>query len=82
MIELTSERFFIMDTTDYWPFAHEYSIWNASVAVLQIWTDLDPQTLSNATKRVYTAFFNIDSAHHLQSIEEGSIIQLLHDHIE
>ena len=66
MIELTSRRFFLMDATDYWLFAHEYTIWNASVAALQFWTvDLDPQTLSNTIKRVYTAFFNSDSAHHL-----------------
>ena len=71
MIELTSSRPFIMDATVYWLFAHKYSIWNASVAALQFWTaDLDPQTLSNAIKRVYTSFFNSDSAQHLQYIEE------------
>ena len=33
-----------MDTTEYWPFAHEFSIWNASVTALQFWTiDLDTQ---------------------------------------
>ena len=66
IIELTSTRFFIMDDTDYWPFACEYSILNASVAVLQLLTaDLDLQTLINANERVYTAFFNSDSAYHL-----------------
>ena len=66
MIELTSRRFFIMDTTDYWLFAWEYSIWNAAVAALQFWMDdLDPLTLSNAIERVYTAFFCSDSAQHL-----------------
>ena len=31
-----------MDATDYWPFAREYSIWNAAVAALQFWmADLD-----------------------------------------
>ena len=65
MIELTSRRYFIMHATDYWAFAHVYSIWNAAVAVLQFWTaDLDPQTLSSTTE-VYTAFFNSDYAQHL-----------------
>ena len=54
-----------MDTTDYWLFAHEYAIWNSTVAALQFWTtDLNPQTLSSATERVYTAFFYSDSAQH------------------
>ena len=35
MIELTSSRVLIMDATDYWSFAWEYSIWNAAVAALQ-----------------------------------------------
>ena len=51
MIELTSRRFFIMDTTDYWPFAHQYFIWDATVAALQFWTaDLDPQALKECTQ--------------------------------
>ena len=71
MIKLTSRRFFIMDTTDYWLFAHKYSIWNAAVTAQQFWTnDLNPQALSSATERVYTAFFYSDSAQHLQYIEE------------
>ena len=66
MIEVTSRRFFIMDATDYWLFAQEYSIWNAAVATLQFWmADLDPQMLSNAIERVYTAFFCRNSAQHL-----------------
>ena len=70
MIELTSGRFFIMDATDYWPFACGFSIWNASVAALQFWTeDLDPQTLSSTVERVYTAFFYSESVQHLQHVE-------------
>ena len=39
-----------MDTADYWPMAGEYSIWNATIASLQFWTeDLDPVTLGGAT---------------------------------
>ena len=44
-----STRFLIMDATHYWPFAREYSIWNAAVAALQFWMeDLKPHTLSDA----------------------------------
>ena len=47
-----------MDATHYWPFAREYSIWNAADVALQFWmADLEPQNLSNAIKWVYTAFF-------------------------
>ena len=60
-----------MDTTDYWLFAQEYSIWNAAVTALQFWTNnLNPQILSNAVERVYTALFYSDCAQHLQDKEE------------
>ena len=40
---------YIMNATDYWPFAREYSIWNAAVATLQFWTaDPEPHILSSA----------------------------------
>ena len=71
MIELNSRRFLIMNATDYWPFAWEYSTWNAAVAALQFWmANLNSQMLSNAIERVYTAFFWSDSAQHLQYVEE------------
>ena len=55
-----------MDTTDYWPMAREYSIWNATISSLQCWTaDLDPVTLGRATKQVYTTFFYSSSSHTL-----------------
>ena len=42
---------YIMDATDYWLFAREYSIWNAAVATLQFWTvDLEPNILSSPTE--------------------------------
>ena len=48
-----------MDTTHYWPFAREYSMWNAAVIGLQFWrADLEPQTLSNPIEGGYTAFFS------------------------
>ena len=87
MIELTSRRFFIMDATDYWLFAQEYSIWNAAVTALQFWTEnLDPQMLSNAIERVCTAFFCSDSTQHLRYISEeilfGYFVTTLNDTFE
>ena len=47
-----------MNTADYWPMTREYSIWNATIASLQFWTeDLDPVTLSRATEHIYPTFF-------------------------
>ena len=86
MIKLTSRRFSIIDSTDYCPFACEFSIWNASIATLQLWTeDLDPQTLSSAIEIVYTAFFYSDSDQHLQNVEEvlfGHFMTTLNDAFE
>ena len=61
-----------MDTEDYWPMAREYSIWNATIASLQFWTeDLNPVTLGRATECVYTTFFYSPTSHtlHQQSNE-------------
>ena len=61
-----------MDTADYWPMVREYSIWNATIASLQFWTeDLDPVTLGRATECVYTTFSHSPSSHtlHQQSNE-------------
>ena len=64
IIDTTILRFYrdytttTMDTADYWLMAREYSIWNATIASLQFWTeDLDPVTLGRATECVYTTFF-------------------------
>ena len=55
-----------MNTADYWLMARKYSIWNATIASLQLWTeDLDPVTLGRVTKHVYTAFFYSPSSHML-----------------
>ena len=49
-----------MDATDYWPFAWEYSIWNAAVTAVQFWMDdLHPPTLSNTIERIYGASFAV-----------------------
>ena len=46
--------------------AREYSIWNATIASLQFWTeDLDLVTLGRATECVYTTFFYSPSSHTL-----------------
>ena len=88
VIELTSRRFSIMDATDYWSFAWEYSIWNAAVTALQFCTeDIAPQMLSNANERVYTALFYSDSApQHLQYVSEeilfGHFVTTLKDAFE
>ena len=55
-----------MNTADYWLMVREYSIWNATIASLQFWTeDLDPVTLGRATEHVYTTFFYSPSSHAL-----------------
>ena len=60
-----------MDATHYWPFAREYSIWNAAVTALQFWmADHGPPGLSNAIEWVDTTFFCSDSAQHLRYISE------------
>ena len=61
-----------METAEYWPMAWEYSIWNATIASLQFWTeDLDPVTLGIATECIYTTFFWTSTSHTLcQQSEE------------
>ena len=50
-----------MDALQYWPFVHEYSLWNAAVTALQFWmADLKQHILSNAIDQVYAAFFYSD----------------------
>ena len=61
-----------MNTTDYWLMAREYSIWNATIASLQFWTeDLNPVTLGRATECVSTTCFYLPSSHTLcQQLDE------------
>ena len=63
------------DTTHYWPFPREYSVWNAAVAALQCWTQqchwkslhsILLQWLSTAAKKT----------------ARGNNIWLLHDHLK
>ena len=63
-----------MDTSQYWPFAHEYSIWNATVTALQFWmVDLKPHILSNAIDWVYTAFFYSDFTQQMQNLPDETL---------
>ena len=55
-----------MNTTDNWPMAREYLVWNAAIAALQFWTaDLKAHTLSGTIEEVYSAFFYTASVHTL-----------------
>ena len=55
-----------METAEYWPMAHEYAIWNATIASLQFWAeDLDPITLGITSECVYTTFFWTPTSHTL-----------------
>ena len=71
----------------YWPFAWEYSIWNAAVTALHFWTaDLKPHILSNAIEWVYTAFFHSNSTQQLQNLPDeilfGHFMTTLNDTFE
>ena len=60
-----------LDTSQYWPFACEYSIWNAAVTALQFWmADLKPHILSNTTDQVCAAFFYGDLTQQMQNLPE------------
>ena len=58
-----------METAEYWPMAHEYGIWNATIASLQFWAeDLNPITLGIASECVYTTFFWTPTSHTLHQL--------------
>ena len=60
-----------METAEYWPMAHEYAIWNAVIASLQLWAeDLDPITLGIAPECIYTTFFWTPTSHTLCQLSE------------
>ena len=51
ILPLHSATTLSMNTTDCWPMARKYSIWNAAIVSLQFRTeDLDPVTLGRATE--------------------------------
>ena len=63
-----------MDTSQYWPFACEYSIWNATVTALQFClADLEPHLLSNAIDQVYRAFFCSDCTQQMWSLPKETL---------
>ena len=60
-----------METTEYWPMACEYDIWNATIASLQFWAeDLNLITLGIASEHVYTTFFWTPTSHTLHQLPE------------
>ena len=63
-----------METTEYWPMAREYGIWNAAIASLQFWAeDLDPVTLGVTSERVYNHFFWTSTSHTLCQLSEETL---------
>ena len=63
-----------METADYWLKAWEYSIWNATIASLQLWTeDLNSVTLSIAKDCIYTTFFWTSTSHTLHQKSEETL---------
>ena len=63
-----------IDPSQYWPFTHVYSIWNATVAALQFWmADLKPHILSNVKEGVHAAFFYGDYTQQMQSLLEETL---------
>ena len=47
-----------METLEYCLMAHEYAIWNATIASLQLWAeDLNPIIFGIASECIYTTFF-------------------------
>ena len=78
---------YIMDTTHFWLFAREYSVWNATVTALQFWTaDLEPHILSDAIEWIYAAFFCNHSGQQLWNQPEeiifGGFMTTLNDVFE
>ena len=60
-----------METTEYWPMACKYGIWNAAITSLQFWAeDLNLITLGIASECVYTTFFWTPTSHTLQQLSE------------
>ena len=63
-----------MDTAAHWLMACKYSIWNATFASLQFWTeDLDPVTLGITTECVYTTFFYTSTSHTLHQQSDKTL---------
>ena len=64
-----------MDTTEYWPMAQEYGIWNAAITALQFWAeDLDPVSLGVASEHFYNHFFWTLTSHTLCQLSEEVLV--------
>ena len=60
-----------METAEYWLMACKYTIWNATIASLQIWAeDLNLITLGIASEHIYTTFFWTPTSHTLHQLSE------------
>ena len=65
-----------METAEYWPMAHEYAIWDATITSLQFWAeDLDPITLGIASECIYTTFFWTPTSHTLCQLSEDVLFR-------
>ena len=78
---------YIMNATDHWLHAREYSIWNATVPTLQFWTaDLEPNILGSAIEWVFAIFFYTTSMHLLhnqpEEVSDGCFVNMLNDALE
>ena len=63
-----------METAEYWPLAHEYTIWNSAIASVQFWAeDLDLITLGIASECVYTTFFWTPTSHILHQLSKDAL---------
>ena len=65
-----------MNTTDYWPMAREYLVWNAAIVALQFWTaDLKAHTLHQQSDKILFSCFmttlNVAFEHKLALEDEG-----------
>ena len=65
-----------METAEYWPMAHEYTILNATIASLQFWAeDLNLITLGIASECIYTTFFWTSMSHTLCQLSEDVLFE-------
>ena len=64
-----------VDTSQYWPFAWEYIIWNAAVTAVQFWmADLKPPIFSNTIACVHAAFFYSDITQQMHNLPEETLL--------
>ena len=58
-----------METAEYWPMAHKYAIWNATIASLQFWAeDLNLITLGIASECLHHLLLDTYQPHTTSTI--------------